>query len=246
MLFPTKDSNNLKGTIPSEISKLISLQKIDFTRNVLNGTLPSELFSLPLLLYFDVSYNSLIGQCFPNESFKAVSQLEDLFLESNNFGSTIPKEIGKLKMLQYLDIGNNNLSGSTPAEMANLNKLKYLNLEKNNLNGTIGEYLFLFPDFDFLYLSNNAFSGTIPSWNGSKLSDIWLDNNELKGRIPSGNLPKIGKISSIVAIQFEKIMCAFIHLPLSCNEIFCLFVCITNLIFRGIVDSKKFTNRACA
>jgi len=188
------DNNNLNGTIPSEISKLISLQNIDFTTNVLYGTLPPELFSLSLLLYFDVSYNSLIGQVFPNESFKAISQLEALFLESNNFGSTIPKKIGELKMLQYLSIERNNLSGSTPAEMANLNKLKYLNLEKNNLNGTIGEYLFLFPDFDFLYLSNNAFSGTIPSWNGSKLSDIWLDNNELKGRIPSGNLPKIEEL----------------------------------------------------
>jgi len=190
----TLGTNNLKGTIPSEISKLKSLQKIDFTTNVLNGTLPSELFSLSLLLYFDVSYNSLIGQCFPNESFTAVSQLEDLWLESNNFGSTIPKEIGTLKMLQYLNIENNDLSGSTPAEMANLNKLKYLNLANNNLNGTIGDYLFLFPDFELLYLSNNAFSGTIPSWNGSKVSDIWIDNNQLKGTIPSGNLPKIGEL----------------------------------------------------
>ena len=50
----------------------------------------------------------------------------DSVLYRNRFTGFIPKEIGRLKMLELLDLRNNNLSGRIPAEIRMMPSLKHL------------------------------------------------------------------------------------------------------------------------
>lgn len=47
-------------------------------------------------------------------------------LSENNFFGVIPKEVGRLRRLEVLDLTNNNLSGRIPAEIGDLHSLRSL------------------------------------------------------------------------------------------------------------------------
>ena len=68
--------NNLKGSLPSEISQLTALKELNLSFNKLNGQLPKSITSL--------------------------ENLEVLKLFSNGFSGAIPKDIGNLKNLKHL------------------------------------------------------------------------------------------------------------------------------------------------
>jgi len=120
------DSDNLDGTLPSELGDLSNLQFLDLEANRLSGTLPSELGDLSNLQRLDLDANSLSGT-FPSE-LGDLSNLQTLNLEANRLSGTLPSELGDLSNLQTLNLENNSLSGTFPSEL-NLNNLKTYNLE---------------------------------------------------------------------------------------------------------------------
>jgi len=72
-------SNQISGTIPSEIGLLPSLKFLFLYGNQISGTIPSE-----------------IGM---------MTSLTDLLLSDNQISGTIPSEIGLLASLEQLDLG---------------------------------------------------------------------------------------------------------------------------------------------
>ena len=66
---------------------------------------------------------------FPNHPMW--NKLKDLYLDNNNL-SSLPKEIGNLKNLGYLNLGDNYIT-SLPKEIGNLKNLEELILDGNNL-----------------------------------------------------------------------------------------------------------------
>jgi len=74
-------SNNLRGSLPSELGMLSSLHYFDFDRNDITGTIPSELGVLSSLIWFDISINSIT--------------------------STIPSELGMLSPLTWFNLYSN-------------------------------------------------------------------------------------------------------------------------------------------
>ncbi|CDP19734.1 unnamed protein product [Coffea canephora] len=107
------------------------------------------------------------------------------------FGS-IPKQIGSLSKLIYLDVWVNELSQEIPAEICNLRNLTHLSLGRNQFSGPIplgiGKLQYLVE----LYLDNNNLTGSIPASFGdlNRLAELRLFQNNLSGPIPSaiGNL----------------------------------------------------------
>jgi Leucine rich repeat len=71
--------NDLRGTLPLELSLLTSLEVIELSDNLLTGLLPT--------------------------SFGDMSALREVYLSDNFLSGTIPREIGEAAQLEILDIG---------------------------------------------------------------------------------------------------------------------------------------------
>ncbi|XP_016457035.2 uncharacterized protein LOC107780923 [Nicotiana tabacum] len=117
-----------------------------------------------------------------------------LNLKSLRLGGSIPKEIGNLSFLSFLEIGNNTFIDEIPNEVGFLKKLKYLSLQMNNLTGQIPQSLGFLPRLELLDLSENDLFGNVPLsiFNVSSLKIIDLGFNDLTGTLPNdicSNLP---------------------------------------------------------
>ena len=89
--------DGLTGPIPTELTQLTNLIRLDLSHNRLTGTIPTELTQLTNLIRLDLSYNRLTG--------------------------TIPAELGQLTNLNWLGLSHNRLTGPIPAELGQLTSL---------------------------------------------------------------------------------------------------------------------------
>jgi len=149
-------SNELSGSIASELGNLTNLTKLWLPHNQLSGSIPPELGNL--------------------------TNLTDLDMGANQLNGNIPPELGNLVNLVYLDLGANQLSGSIPPESSNLTNLTYLNLGANQFSGNIPPELGNLVNLTYLNLGSNQLSGCFDD-NLSKLcnqlsvSNISIGNN---------------------------------------------------------------------
>ncbi|GMP73900.1 hypothetical protein CsSME_00031491 [Camellia sinensis var. sinensis] len=105
----------LNGSIPKGMAQLSRLTSLDLSQNHLTGLIPGSVIASMknMQIYLNFSYNFLAG--------------------------TIPDELGKLEMVQAIDISNNNLSGNIPESLEGCRNLFYLDLSGNKLGGPIPE-----------------------------------------------------------------------------------------------------------
>ena len=186
----TLDNNNLTGTIPTGLNKLVFLDTLDLSENHLSGAIPVELCTLSQLQMLRLNNNSLSGTI-PVEMGN-MKNLKRISLYFNQLTGTIPKELGNLEFLERLSLYNNQLTGTIPAELGNMKNLQRLLLMNNQLSGTIPRELGRLIDLRELYLNNNQLTGPIPPELGNPdyLHFFSLANNQLTGAIPKelGNL----------------------------------------------------------
>ena len=178
------NSNNLSGTIPSELSNLTNLYRLDLYRNQLTGTIPAELGGLANLVFLSLYENQLTG-AIPAEL--GLTELGQLNLSFNQLTGSIPAELGNLTNLTRLYLRSNQLTGSIPAELGNLTNLTRLHLGSNQLTDAIPPELGNLTNLAYFDLRDNLLTGNIPSEFGylTNLLRISLDSNDLAGPIPS-------------------------------------------------------------
>jgi|GEM_PF-3184300 len=117
------------GELPEGLHKLQNLTFLSLEENELT-TFPANLpKSLKVL---NLSSNNLSS--IPPE-IGNLSNLENLYLSSNQLNGEIPVELGNLDNLVHLSLRNNNLTGNIPPELAHLNNLRHLDLASNQLSG---------------------------------------------------------------------------------------------------------------
>ena len=134
-------SNNIAGSIISEIGELASLKELYLANNLLEESIPHSVGSLTKLKHLDLSANSLRG--------------------------TIPFEMGKLKAIGTLDLSWNMLVGPLPHEVSELQTLVTLDVSHNMLGGPLISELSRVTYLTELRLNNNHFSGEMPSEIGN-------------------------------------------------------------------------------
>ena len=130
-------SNQLSGTIPSEIGNLTNLTSLYLNNNQFTGSIPSAIGNLTNLTSLYLNYNQLTGEI-PSE-IGNLTNLTSLYLNNNQFTGSIPSAIGNLTNLTHLFLSNNQLIGSIPPEIGNLTNLNGLFLDSNQLTGEIPE-----------------------------------------------------------------------------------------------------------
>ncbi|CAA7032361.1 unnamed protein product [Microthlaspi erraticum] len=109
--------------------------------------------------------------------------------ESDLSGSIPDNTIGKMRMLQSLDLSGNKIT-SLPSDLWSLGSLKRLNLSSNRISENLSSNIGNFESLESLDLSFNSFYGEIPAAISSLvgLTTIKLHNNGFQSRVPPGLL----------------------------------------------------------
>jgi cysteine-rich repeat protein len=190
-------TNQLTGTIPSELGNLASLTDLRLYDNQLTAAIPPELGGLANLRTLYLHQNQLTGPI-PLE-LGNLSNMTDLRMNTNQLTGPIPPELGNLSNLITLYLYSNQLSGSIPPELENLASLTSLYLYSNQLSGSIPPELGNLSNLTSLYLSANLLTGAIPPElsNLSNLVVLSAYGNQLSGSIP----PELGSLSSLTSLN---------------------------------------------
>lgn len=147
-------SNNLKGTIISEIGEFRGLEYLALDSNGLEGLIPKEIIKAQNLMTIKLSNNKLKGRI-PIE-MKYLTSIKELDLSINRLTSVIPSELGAHKDIEYLDLSLNSLSGELSENFRFWDKLNFLNLSNNFFYGNVN-ILKNFTALEKLDLSDNYF-----------------------------------------------------------------------------------------
>lgn len=152
---------------------------LDMDSNSLRGTIPSEITRLSELTYLSLHGNSIDGWLLPLSSL-AASELKHLSLSANNINGTPPgSEIAQLTALTHLDISFNDFSGALPSEiLSSMTALRVLGISFNGFTNIqiAGESSSSSSSLTRLNLAPNQFSGRLPSEIGflTSLQDFVL------------------------------------------------------------------------
>ena len=122
-----------------------------------------------------------------------------LDLRVNQLTGPIPRELGNLSNLTWLELGDNQLTGEIPAELSNLSNLIRLDISVNRLTGAIPTELGSLSNLSRLSLGSNQLTGSIP-WELSSLSSLGhlsLYDNQFSGQIPR----ELGNLSNLVRLD---------------------------------------------
>ncbi|KAH9291424.1 hypothetical protein KI387_043386 [Taxus chinensis] len=103
----------------------------------------------------------------------------------NELNGTLPPELGKLSILQQLNVSSNKLTGPLPQELGKSHLLYSLDLSFNSLNGSLPNQLASLQKLQRLLLQGNHLGGSIPDWwsNLSELLQLNLGQNQFQAVI---------------------------------------------------------------
>jgi len=153
--------NNLEGSLPLRLSNCTKMDRFDVGFNFLNGSLPSSLRSWARITTLIFRENYFTGGI--PEFLTEFSNLRELQLGGNLLGGEIPRWMGTLHNLFYgLNLSSNGLTGSIPSEIGKLGLLQSLDISLNNLTGSIYalESLVSLTEINVSY---NLFNGSVPT-----------------------------------------------------------------------------------
>eukprot|EP01018_Ginkgo_biloba_P008529 Gb_21973 [translate_table: standard] len=196
--------NRLCGAVPIEIGNLLFLERLYLQRNQppffqsLHVELSQQSYRRKhtcqfrkqrILELVDVSYNRLAGTI-PPEVAGLPNLVFYLSLSNDALQGSIPPEIGKLVMVQAIDISANKLIGLVPDTIGGMSELASLNLSLNTLRGQIPLAFGECKSLQYLNLSHNEFEGRIPGSFGNLrlLQDLDLSYNNMTGEVPEGGI----------------------------------------------------------
>ncbi|CAN6162938.1 unnamed protein product [Urochloa humidicola] len=221
-------SKGLKGSIPSSLSNLTGLLRLNLSRNSLYGSLPAELVFSSSIIALDVSFNDLSGPLqerqssnpvlplqvlnissnflkgqFPSTMLKVMKNLVALNASNNSFTGPMPSSVCNFApSIAMLDLCLNEFSGTISPEFANCSMLKVLKAGHNNLTGALPHELFNATSLEHLSLPNNDLQGIIDVSNLVKLTNMIildLGSNGLRGNIPDS----IGQLSRLEELHLD-------------------------------------------
>ncbi|XP_019170273.1 PREDICTED: probable LRR receptor-like serine/threonine-protein kinase RFK1 isoform X2 [Ipomoea nil] len=165
----------------------------------LPGVLPHKLVGLPYLQHIDFAYNYLSGTI-PTEW--ASTKLNNISVLVNRLSGEIPKVLGNITSLTYLNLEGNQFSGGIPSELGNLVNLKTLMLSSNSLVGRLPASFSALVNLTDL-INDNNFTGPIPDFIGNwkQLTRLEMQASGLEGPIPAN----ISLLNNLINLRISDI-----------------------------------------
>ncbi|KAL3732377.1 hypothetical protein ACJRO7_029097 [Eucalyptus globulus] len=219
-------ANNLRGSIPSSIGNLSSLEVVYLSWNYLGGslpralvqltklsalvlplnklssTVPPSLFNLSSLEIFEVGYNQIHGNL-PTTIGFGLTNLQYFNIASNQFVGSIPPWIpNNATKLRIFQLSRNKLFGKVPS-LESLRNLQQLNIQMNRLgSGGSGDLKFLcsltnITSFAMLSVAGNRLGGLLPRCIGN--FSIAIKQLFLGGNLITGEIPR--EINNFVNLE---------------------------------------------
>ncbi|XP_019185674.1 PREDICTED: receptor protein kinase TMK1-like [Ipomoea nil] len=177
--------HGLQGTLPSELSKLTQLERLELQWNNISGPLPSlsGLGSLRVLMLSNNQFTSV-----PADFFAGMSSLQSVEIDNNPFAAwEIPENLRNASALQNFSANSANIKGKIPRFLDSdaFPGLINLHLALNNLEGELPLGFSSLP-IESLWLNGQKLSGTIDVLqNMTFLEEVWLHSNGFTGPLPN-------------------------------------------------------------
>jgi Leucine-rich repeat (LRR) protein len=188
-------SNNLVGTLPTELNSLTYLTRLYLRSNDLSGTIP-DLSGLTNLGELDLVNNEFTGSL--PTWLNSLTNLDTLYLGSNQLSGEIT-DLSGMSGLLYLGLGNNSFTGSVPAWLNLMVNIRAIEIPGNQLTGTITDLSNLTQLYNLL-LGDNQLTGTIPTWLNSMTSLRYIS---LYGNQLTGTIPDLSGLTNLVSLNLS-------------------------------------------
>ncbi|XP_071735409.1 receptor protein kinase TMK1 [Rutidosis leptorrhynchoides] len=175
---------NLQGTLPTSLSNLTQLERLELQWNNISGPLPtlSGLSNLQVLMLSNNMFTSI-----PDDFFNGMSSLQSLEIDNNPFSNwVIPESLKSASTLQNFSAVNAHLTGQIPDFFRpdNFPGLVNLHLALNDLEGELPMSL-SGSQLESLWVNGQKLSGKIDViQNMTFLKEIWLHSNSFSGPLP--------------------------------------------------------------
>ncbi|KAL6330185.1 hypothetical protein AAG906_040106 [Vitis piasezkii] len=190
------------------VGDLINLQNLKLSVNNLTGIIPEAILTSQNCRPFrwhKITFQAVSHQVLALSS-PILKELTELDIWDNFFTGDVPKDLGNLRRLEFLNLGFNQLTDehsaserNHPTGIGNLINLIDLRLNDNDLTGLIPISFGHLQKLQWFALSGNRIHGSIPSvlCHLRNLGYLDLSLNKLSGTIPGcfGNLTALRNIS---------------------------------------------------
>ncbi|KAM3280345.1 hypothetical protein ACQJBY_047247 [Aegilops geniculata] len=188
--------NKLTGGIPTSISNITNLQRIDLSNNLFTEPISESIGMLKNLVWLDISHNEMLGPI-PTQ-MGMLGSLQRLFLQGNKLFGSIPNNFGNLSSLEYIDLSSNHLISVIPMSFFRLHKLIKLDLSHNSFAGALPADFSGLRQTNYMDISSNFLIGSIPNSFGqlSMLTYLNMSHNSFNNSIP-GPLEKLKGLASL-------------------------------------------------
>mmetsp|Transcript_24679 Transcript_24679/g.66523 ORF Transcript_24679/g.66523 Transcript_24679/m.66523 type:complete len:235 (-) Transcript_24679:120-824(-) len=112
-------SNNLVGSLPTQLSTLTQLTALHLAGNDITGTVPSEIGHMCLISNLEVSSNKISG-AIPSQ-LGVLTETTMLKVQKTYLEGQMPTQLGELARLTQYFASEGKLTGTLPTEMGRLN-----------------------------------------------------------------------------------------------------------------------------
>ncbi|XP_070828701.1 leucine-rich repeat serine/threonine-protein kinase 2 isoform X3 [Chaetodon trifascialis] len=206
---------NQLQSLPVELLSLLSLTTLNVSRNCVGPLLTFDpAVTCPSLRQLNLSFNRVTA--FPHELGRAVSQLEELFMEGNSITELcVPLCLPEIKLL---DVSKNSVESISPDFLTGCPKLETFNVSMNKISSLshlpskittlklannsfteVSETILKLPNLRSLDMRTNSITA-LPgpgSWESSNLRELMFSHNCIKDLDLNGPIHKWARLEKL-------------------------------------------------
>jgi len=127
------ENNNLIGSLPDELGRLINLESLSVSKNKFTGTIPYWINNLPSLETFLAAENKFEGPVPHHANFKRLTYVD---FSDNDLNGWVPmnflQSVNNEEKI-VVDLSRNKIEGSLPRELARLDRIT-IHLQDNHIS----------------------------------------------------------------------------------------------------------------